>query len=97
MRNTERTILEVLDALYVFLPVKIYFNDKFILYNDYDSTIEVAPGVFGENSPPETAVPLRLKSVLDKYDVYIDRVDLRVVSHHHSIIYLYGTRVVKYE
>ena len=89
-----RPILEFLEDLRSFSPVKICFND-FELYNDYDSKIEIEPGVFGEIEPYMIAVPQRLKTTLDNYDVFVTGFDLRVVDHHHSIVYLYGEKVKK--
>ena len=93
-KQSARPILEVLEDLRVFSPIKICFND-FVLYNDYDSTEEVEPGVYGEIVPYMIAVPVRLKTALDKYDVYVSHIDIRIEHHHHSIIYLYGEKVLR--
>lgn len=87
-------ILEVLDRIQVFSPVKICFNN-FELYNDYNSNTEVEPGVFGEIEPPMIAIPKRLKSVLDNYDVLVSRFEVLIVHHHHSLIYMYGDKIKK--
>ena len=89
-----RPILEVLEDLREFSPIKICFNG-FELYNDYDSTTEIEPGVFGEHEPYMIAVPMRLKTALDKYDVYVSRVEIIIEHHHHSIVYLYGEKVLR--
>jgi hypothetical protein len=89
-----RPIMEVLNKLDVFNPVKIMFND-FELYNDYDSNKEIEPEVFGEILPPMLVVPQRLAPVFEKYDVWVRQIDIRIVHHHHSIIYLYGEKVEK--
>jgi hypothetical protein len=89
-----RPILEVLEDLRSFNPVKICFNG-FVLYNDYDSNIEVEPGVFGEIESYLIVVPQRLKTALDNYDVFVTGFDLRTVHNHHSIVYLYGEKVSK--
>jgi hypothetical protein len=89
-----RPILEVLNKLDVFNPVKIMFNG-FELYNDYDSNIEVEPEVFGEILPPMLVIPQRLNDTFNNYDIWISSFDLRIVQHHHCIIYLYGEKVEK--
>jgi hypothetical protein len=87
-------ILEVLDRLQTFSPIKICFND-FELYNDYDSNKEIEPGVFGEIEYPMIAIPKRLKSALDSYDIYVTRLEIVIVQHHHSIVYMYGEKIKK--
>lgn len=94
INQSARPILEVLDKLQVFNPVKIVFNN-FEFYNDYDSTEEIEPGVYGELLPPMSVVPERLKTALDSYDVYVNKLDIRIVHHHHSIVYLYGKKVLR--
>lgn len=93
-RQTARPILEVLDDLRLLAPIKICFNG-FELYNDYDSTVESEPGVFGELAPYNVVVPLRLKTALDKYDVWVNKIDIRFEHHHHSIVYLCGEKVLR--
>ena len=88
-----KPILEVLEVLRSFDPIKICYNG-FELYNDFDSNREVEPGVYGEIVPYMIAVPLRLSTALDKYDVYVNKIDIRIVHHHHSIVYLYGEKVL---
>ena len=68
-------ILDVLDKIYHFSPIKICFND-FELYNDYDSKHEIEVDVYGELQPPEKVVPERLKTALDNYDVYVNRLHI---------------------
>jgi hypothetical protein len=93
-KQNKRPILEVLDELKMLAPIKICFND-FELYNDYDSIKELEPGVFGELAPYSVTVPLRLKTALDKYDVLVEKINIRFVHHHHSIVYLYGEKVLR--
>jgi hypothetical protein len=92
--HNEMSILEVLDKLDIFAPVKICFNDS-VLYNDYDATVEDENGIIGETAPHMLIVPIRLKTALDKYDIYVNQVDIRIVQHHHSIVYLYGRKALK--
>lgn len=89
-----RPILEVLDKLSAFNPIKICFNG-IELYNDYNSDREIEPGVYGEVAPYMSVVPIRLKTALDKYDVYVCRIDIRIVHQHHSLVYLYGDKVLR--
>lgn len=93
-RHNEMPILEVLDKLDIFAPVKICFNDS-VLYNDYDATVEDENGIIGETTPHMLVVPVRLKTALDKYDIYVNQVDIRITQHHHSIVYLYGRKTLK--
>ena len=93
-RHDARPILEVLDDLRVFAPIKICFNGV-ELYNDYNSKDEIEPGVFGEIVPYMIAMPMRLKTALDKYNVYVNKLDIHVIHHHHSIVYLYGEKVLR--
>ena len=94
IKHNERPILEVLEDLWAFNPVKICFEGK-VLYNDYDSVEEAEPGVYGELFPPMSVVPERLKTALDKYDVYVNSLDIRIVHHHHCIVYMYGKKVLR--
>lgn len=93
-KHNEIPILEVLDKLNIFAPVKICFNDS-VLYNDYDATEEDEIGIIGETAPHMLVVPIRLKTVLDKYDIYVNQVDVRITQYHHSIVYLYGRKALK--
>jgi hypothetical protein len=87
-------ILAVLDRIQAFNPIKICFND-FELYNDYDSNKQVEPGIYGEIEPYMIAVPKRLKTALDNYDVLVTKFEVLVVQHHHSLIYMYGEKIKK--
>ena len=87
-------ILNALENIKVFSPVKICFNDK-ELYNDWDSRTEIEPGVTGESESYMTAVPKRLEPVLANYDVWVSRVDIVIVDHHHSLIYMTGEKARK--
>jgi hypothetical protein len=94
-RQDKMPILDVLKALEGFYPIKICFND-IVLYNDYDSTPEIEPGVFlGEVEPYLIAVPKRLKSALDNYDVFVTRFEVLPIQSHHSLVYLYGQKIRK--
>ena len=93
-RHDSRPILEVLDNIGVFSPIKICFNG-FELYNDFDSDKEIEPGVFGELEPYMIAVPKRLKTALDNYDILVTKFEVLIVHQHHSLIYLYGEKIKK--
>ena len=93
-KHNEMPILEVLDKLDVFAPIKICFNDS-VLYNDYDATEEDENGIIGETAPHMLVVPTRLKTALDKYDICVNQIDIRIVQYHHSIVYLYGEKYLK--
>ena len=86
-------LLEALDRLEMFCPIKIYFNN-FELYND-DPDNETEPGVYGETEPLMLVVPKRLKTVLDKYDVFVTRFEVLITQYHHSIVYMYGEKIIK--
>lgn len=90
----KRPILEVLRMLDSFNPIKVCFNDT-ELYNDYNSGIEIEPGVTGEIFPYMQAIEDRLKDTLDKYDVLVTKVEILPVSYHHSLVFLYGEKIRK--
>ena len=94
LNHNQKPILEVLYDLRLLAPVKICFNDK-VLYNDFDSDEEIEPGVYGEFWPPLDVVPERLKPVLEKYEVLVSKLDIRIVHHHHCIVYMYGEKIRK--
>ena len=77
----------------VLMKCKFYFNN-FELYND-DPDNETEPGVYGETEPLMLAVPKRLKTVLDKYDVFVTRFEVVITQYHHSIVYMYGEKIIK--
>ena len=76
-------ILDVLERIVPFSPVKIVFNDQFTLYNDYDKDCE-------ETEPFDKVVPERLKTALENKDVFVTKFEVLIVHSHHSLIYLYG-------
>ena len=89
-----RPILEVLDNLYHFSPIKVCFNG-FELYNDYDSMHDLGAGVYGETQSPEKVIPERLRSVLENHDVYVNRLEIIMVHGHHSLVYMFGEKIKK--
>ena len=74
-----------------FAPIKVIFNDL-ILYNDYDSDIEVEPGVFGENKPLAEAFHNRLWQA-ENY--VVTNINISIVQYHHSIVTLRGKYAYK--
>lgn len=92
--ENKRPILEVLDMLRGFNPIKVCFNDV-ELYNDYNSTVEIEPGIVGEILPYMVAISERIKNVLNEYDVLVTKLELLPVSYHHSLVYLYGEKIKK--
>ena len=83
---SEITLLEAIRYVDNFCPVKITFND-IVLYNDYDSDLEVEDGVYGEMRHPLDVIPDRLW----KFDRYIvTSLSIEVVDFHHSIVNLCG-------
>jgi hypothetical protein len=91
MNAYKMPILDVLENIKAFSPVKICFNYK-DLYNDWDFN---AAGCTGESEPYDIAVPERLKPVLDNYDVWVTRFEVVIVDHHHSLIYMTGEKIRK--
>lgn len=86
MKQSEITLIEAITMLRALSPVKIIFND-IVLYNDYDSEIEIEPGLFGENKLPSEVIPERLWQAKD---YVITDINISIVHHHHSIIKLKG-------
>lgn len=86
MINSELTLHEALKKVDVFCPIKIIFNG-IVLYNDYDSDIEIEDGVYGEILPPLSVVPDRLWQ-FDKY--IVASINIEIVEFHHSIVTIQG-------
>lgn len=84
--NSEITLREALECVDGFCPTKIIFNG-IVLYNDYDSNIEIEDGVYGEKLPPLSVIPNRLW----RFDNYIvTSIHINIVESHHSIITMKG-------
>ena len=86
MKQSEITLIEAIAMLRAFAPVKILFND-IVLYNDYDSEIEIEPGLWGENKTPLEVLPERLWQAKD---YIVTDINVSIVQHHHSIVRLSG-------
>ena len=86
MKQSEITLIEALSMLDGFAPIKISLND-IVLYNDYDSDIEIEPGVYGEVKPWQEVVMDRL---WQSKDYIITSINVEIVEFHHSIIAMRG-------
>ena len=85
-KNSEITLREAIEKIDAFCPTKIVFND-IILYNDYDSDVEIEDGVWGENDIPLNVIPNRLW----QFDNYIvTSLNVEVVEFHHSVVTMQG-------
>jgi hypothetical protein len=89
VKQSEITLIEAVSMLDSFSPIKITLNG-IVLYNDYDSEIEVEPGVFGEIKPWQEVLMERLWQAKD---YVITDIKIEIVQYHHSIISMRG----KYE
>ena len=86
MKQSEITLIEVIAGLRAFSPIKITLND-IVLYNDYNSEVEIEPGVFGENKRPSEVIPERLWQAKD---YVITDIKISIVHHHHCVVNLRG-------
>lgn len=86
MKQSEITLIETVAMLRPFGPVKIFFNDV-LLYNDYDSDIEVEPELYGEVKTPTEVIPERLWQAKD---YIVTDINISIVQHHHCIVKLRG-------
>lgn len=86
MKVSEITLRETIEKIDDFCPIKIIFNGV-VLYNDYDSDVEIKDGVWGEIDLPINVIPDRLWQ-FDKY--IVTSLSIEIVDHHHSIISIQG-------
>lgn len=86
MKQSEITLIEAVAMLRAFAPVKIMFND-IVLYNDYDSEVEIEPELFGENKAPLEVIPERLWQAKD---YIVTDINISIVHYHHCIVKLKG-------
>lgn len=87
MTYSEINLLEAIEYIDKFSPVKIVFNG-IILYNDYDENmVEIEDGVYGEDKPPMDVIPDRLWQ-FDKY--IVTSINIEIVEFHHSVITMQG-------
>lgn len=86
MKCSEITLDDVIKRVDSWCPVKIIFNNM-ILYNDYDSEVEIANEIYGEVAPPLSVVPDRIK----KFEKSIvTSINIEIVEYHHSIVTIQG-------
>lgn len=86
MKVSELTLEEILPHINNFAPIKVTFND-IVLYNDYNSTYEIMPGIYGEEKPLLAVVPLRIR---DFNQSIVSSIDIEIVDFHHSIVKIQG-------
>lgn len=86
MKASEMKLYEIIDKLDTFNPIKATFNGR-VIYNDYDSTTEVAQGIYGELYPLCMVAPDRIS---DFKDSIVNSIEIEIVDFHHSIIKMYG-------
>ena len=86
MKCSEITLYEAILYVNDFCPVKIIFNDM-ILYNDYDSEVEIEDGLYGEVTTPLDATPHRIRKFSKSI---VTSINIEIVDFHHSIITMHG-------
>lgn len=87
MKVSEIDLRDILQGLSLTLnTIKIYYNDK-VIYNDYDSDVEIEPGLYGEIMPPHIAIYEKYPHLLGK-KIFGLRVE--IVDFHHSIVWFEG-------
>lgn len=86
MKQSAIALIDAIVMLKAFAPIKIIFND-IVLYNDYDSALEVEPGVYGENRLLVDVIQERLWQAKD---YIVTDIRISIIHHHHSIVKLTG-------
>lgn len=87
MRQSEISVLDALNKLDSLAPIKISLNG-IVLYNDYDSSIQIGDSeMYGETAPWQDVISSRLWQ-LKEYTV--TDIKVQIVEHHHSIISMKG-------
>ena len=87
MKVSDLTLQDILRGLSLTLgTIKVYYNNK-VIYNDYDSKVEIEPGLYGEVLPPSIAIAQRHTDLLNKK---IFNICAEIVDFHHSIIWFEG-------
>ena len=89
MKVSDIKLHEVIDKLDDSSTVKVTFNNL-VIYNDYDSTTEVADGIYGEIYPISMVASDRIK---DFKDSIVKSINIEIVDFHHSIIKISGKKV----
>lgn len=88
MKCSEITLYDAIRYVDSFCPVKIIFNDM-VLYNDYDSEVEIEEGLYGEIAPPLSVVPDRIRGFEKSI---VQSVEIEIVDFHHSIVMMQGVQ-----
>lgn len=86
MKCSEITLYDAIKCIQYFNPVKIVFNN-IVLFNDYDSDLEIEDGVYGEIDKSLDVIPNRLWQ-FDRY--VVTSINVEIVEFHHSIITMQG-------
>lgn len=86
MSHGELTLRGAIERISAFCPIKIMFNG-IVLYNDYDSDIEVDKGLYGETDTPINVIPNRIWQ-FDKY--IVNSINIETIEFHHSIVSMQG-------
>ena len=68
MYDSRLTLDEAIRHISIFNPIKVTFNNL-VLYNDYDSEVEIGDNVFGETAPMVCVIPDRIKNFKDIYSI----------------------------
>lgn len=88
MKCSEISLYDAIKYVNSFCPVKIIFNDM-VLYNDYDSEVEIEDGLYGEIMPSLAVVPERIRDFEKSVVTYVE---VEIVDFHHSIVRMQGER-----
>lgn len=86
MHDSEMTLYDAIRYIEGFCPVKIIFNG-IVLYNDYDSDVEIEEGVYGEIAPLSVVIPDRICNFKNSI---VTSVNIEIVSFHHSLVTMWG-------
>ena len=86
MKCSEITLYDAIEYVDSFCPVKIIFNDM-VLYNDYDSEVEIEEGLYGEITTPLDAIPHRIRKFAKSI---VASINIEIVDFHHSIVIMHG-------
>lgn len=86
MKCSEITLYNAIRYVNSFCPVKIIFNN-IVLYNDYDSEVEIEEGIYGEIAPPLGVIPDRIRNFEKSI---VTSINIEIVDYHHSIVTMQG-------
>ena len=86
MKVSDIKLYEVIDKVESFNPVKVTFNNR-VIYNDYGSTTEVTPGIYGELLPFFMVAPDRIESFKNSI---VKSIRVEIVDYHHSVVKIRG-------